>query len=116
MRDFLDRIYEEQAENILSDLLGIPLIKCSVCREYIQEGDMCEYCQKEVAQGYQVRSLAGRCRSGIDTHGTLFHALDFENEIALCGAKPGRRSVGWSAWGHGKDANCKRCLKKLEKR
>ena len=34
-------------------------------------------------------------------------------EVGLCGARPGRRSVGWSP-SEG-EVNCPKCLKKLEK-
>lgn len=90
---------------------------CSICRdvEVKDRRGHCGHCQKELEQGYMVRSLAGRARSGIDTHGTLFHAIAFDQHIAFCGAKPGRRSIGWSLWGKGQDANCKRCLRKLDK-
>jgi len=92
---------------------------CTVCRDVDVDNDkgICSRCQKEQAQGYQVRSLSGRCADGFEGgHGTLFHAVEFENYVAVCGAKPGRRSAGWSMWGHGKDVTCPRCITKLERR
>lgn len=79
--------------------------------------------------------LAGRCLDGAERDGgRLFHAVPVpitEDDkaaprtateahlvelanygVALCGAKPGRQSVGWSAHG-GDEVTCKRCLKKL---
>lgn len=65
-------------------------------------------------------TLAGRCTDGRELgRGTLVHAVDGTyrkdyNELhgtALCGAKPGRRSVGWSVWG--RDVTCQRCLHKM---
>lgn len=60
----------------------------------------------------QARRMAGQCTSGAERDGgKLFHAV--ARNKALCGAKPGRRSVGWSA--HlGEKVTCPRCLKKME--
>lgn len=38
---------------------------------------------------------------------------DFEAPIALCNAKPGRRSIGWRY--EGGEVTCEKCLKKLQK-
>lgn len=57
--------------------------------------------------------LAGRCRNGAERdHGRLYHALPEDGYVALCGAKPGRRSVGWSSH-TGTEVTCPRCLKRL---
>lgn len=64
--------------------------------------------------------LAGRCTSGEERgHGTRVHLVPGERDgfngvrgwTALCGAEPGRRSAGWSAW-PGMAASCPRCLKR----
>ena len=97
------------------------VIHCAICRNLIadqQPDGLCEKCRRESAQGYAVRSLAGRCASGAERdHGTRFHALPIEggrvSGRALCGAAPGRRSAGWSEWGHGEAVTCTRCLEKL---
>ena len=68
--------------------------------------------------------LAGRCCDGRELgQGSRIHALNralpanqFEQVCgkALCGAKPGRRSAGWSYW-PGMVVSCPRCLKALAK-
>ena len=43
------------------------------------------------------------------------HTRGNRSKQALCGAKPGRRSVGWSHWNTNLDpgpATCPRCLKR----
>ena len=96
-------------------------MQCKLCgyRHDLNEAGYCEVCAQEVAQGYIVRSLAGRCSNGAERdHGTLFHAIRLENNTptyrAICGAEPGKRSAGWSMYGIGKSVTCKRCLKKLD--
>jgi len=94
---------------------------CAMCHTILtadQADALCEKCRREVAQGFAVRHLAGRCANGAERDsGTLFHALPIENGQvrgrALCGAAPRRRSVGWSEWGHGAAVTCPKCLKKL---
>ena len=67
------------------------------------------------------RFLAGRCANGAEADGgLLWHAVDKDNKwIALCGAKPGKRSAGWAPWDteDAKDhaVTCPRCLAKLKK-
>jgi hypothetical protein len=78
------------------------------------EGDLCPRCTKEHTQGYQVMSLIGRAANGMQLDsGIRYHAVPFGTRLAKCGAKPGRRSAGWSSY-HGDDVTCPRCLKKLE--
>lgn len=48
---------------------------------------------------YFAARMLGRCANGSERDGgTLYHAIreDRLSEAAVCGAKPGRRSVGWS--------------------
>jgi hypothetical protein len=60
----------------------------------------------------------GRCTDGFERGaGRVRHALpddtpECSHAKALCGTKPGRRSVGWS--NNLYYVNCKRCLQKLE--
>lgn len=65
--------------------------------------------------------LAGRCSDGYERgQGTRVHALENVRQPsptdiygdALCKAKPGRRSVGWTPM-IGSDVTCPKCLKKL---
>lgn len=63
------------------------------------------------------RSLNGRLANGWERDsGKLFHAVPLVIGIALCGAKPGRRSAGWSENTIENDVvTCPRCLKKMKK-
>jgi hypothetical protein len=57
--------------------------------------------------------LAGRCANGAERDsGSKYHAV--RGNVALCGAKPGPRSAGWSTY-PGEAVTCPRCLTKLEK-
>lgn len=65
-------------------------------------------------------TLAGRCANGFERdHGRVVHAVPSANPSgpgsdrkALCGAKPGRTSAGWSQYDS--DAvTCQRCLSKM---
>ena len=64
------------------------------------------------------RYLIGRATSGSQRGGgTLYHATEsgpYGLGRALCGAKPGRRSAGWSNL-PGTDVTCTRCLSKLRR-
>ena len=53
--------------------------------------------------------LAGRCADGAERDGgTQVHLIADSQQTALCGAKPGRLSAGWSyADAH---ATCPRCV------
>jgi hypothetical protein len=92
---------------------------------------------------YKIGALLGRLSNGFQSdHGIRYHAVvwkrikrppcpfndwgrkeipddDFTAQVALCGAKPGRRSVGWDfqngSSNVGKEVTCPRCLKKLQK-
>ena len=66
-------------------------------------------------------SLSGRCANGFERGtGALIHAIDYGavrlddyfTGPAVCGAKPGRRSSGWSIRYPGA-ITCRRCLKRL---
>lgn len=82
------------------------------CLEHYQELP-CRQCAEDEDRGYQVKQLAGRCADGFEGgHGRLWHAINLDG--ALCGAKPGRRSAGWSTYTiYGQDVTCPKCLKKL---
>jgi len=62
----------------------------------------------------QPRRLAGRCVDGSERDGgALYHGVEAGQHTALCGAKPGRRSIGWSMH-KGDGVTCARCLSKLK--
>lgn len=75
----------------------------------------CARCEENNQRGYAVMMLAGRCANGSELdHGTRWHAVKPGEYRAVCGAKPGRRSAGWSSYTTlGQIATCPRCIKKL---
>ena len=92
--------------------LEITSVKC-----YIHDQELpCQQCEINKARGYSVMVLAGRCANGSELDsGMRWHAVA-DGYAALCGAKPGRRSAGWSSWYvKGQEVTCPRCLKKLSK-
>ena len=111
----------EQIEKIASKTEDLPPVywvearpRCDQCGDFevMEVGQICTHCEKEWSQHYQVMSLAGRCSNGAELdHGTKYHAVEFCNHRAFCGAKPGKRSVGWSR--EFKEVSCPRCLAKL---
>ncbi len=55
--------------------------------------------------------LMGRCADGAERDsGRLVHALEIGSSKALCGAKAGRRSAGWSSW-HVTEVTCRQCAR-----
>jgi hypothetical protein len=66
--------------------------------------------------GTAILRMTGRCRSGGDSTGTRYHAVPDGRpeswQLALCGAKPGERSNGWSTR-IGDAVTCPRCLKRM---
>ena len=95
-----------------------PVFYCVECCDHkvTHEGEKCEQCKIDERRGYRVSSLAGRCANGAERdHGTRYHAVRTGEYKAVCGAEPGRRSVGWCDWGYGGEVTCPRCLKRLEK-
>lgn len=89
---------------------------CNECRNVVVAGpdDLCQRCTAEWAQSYRVLHMAGRCTNGAESdHGTLRHAVEFSKFTAMCGAKPGPRSVGWTIPVE-TDVTCSRCLKAIE--
>ena len=65
---------------------------------------------------YTPKVLTGRCRTATDSAGTVAHAVAGVSwwETALCGAKPGKRSNGWSEY-RPSAVTCPKCLAKLAK-
>jgi len=109
----------------------IPEVKfCQRCRNIIEDltdDGICRDCQNTLKRGYEISEMAGRCANGAERdHGTRWHARMLISNIfdnwqgadytAICGAKPGRRSVGWSTREpEDRQVTCPRCLKKLER-
>lgn len=75
----------------------------------------CARCEENDKRGYAVMMLAGRCANGSELdHGTKWHAVKPGEYQAICSAKPGRRSAGWSSYTVlNQQVTCPRCLKKL---
>lgn len=98
------------------------VFRCAKCRDanVANLNDICELCTLETKRGYIATTLLGRLANGAERdHGRVVHGLAIDKgngkkDIAFCGAKPGRRSVGWS-WHHEKDVTCPRCLKRISK-
>lgn len=63
---------------------------------------------------YEILSMTGRCRSGSDQTGQLYHAVPPGHMFgkALCGKAPGKRGNGWSCY-PGQKVTCPACIKKL---
>lgn len=62
----------------------------------------------------EFRMMMGRCADGAERDsGRLYHALPEGQWTAACGAKPGRRSAGWSVH-KGESVTCKRCRAKMQ--
>lgn len=64
---------------------------------------------------YRISRMSGRCNEGERDGGKRYHAVPLNGNChakAICGAQPGRRSVGWSE--HvGVAVTCPSCLRKL---
>lgn len=89
---------------------------CTRCREILSngEGDPCLRCKREIENGYGAFQMLGRLRNGAARdHGILTHAVKNGEWRAVCGAQPGRRSVGWVRSYNDETITCPRCLKRL---
>lgn len=68
------------------------------------------------SQDLRVRRLAGRCANGAERdRGAVWHAVPKDSWTALCGAKPGKRSAGWSSEQPEGAASCEKCNRKVLK-
>ncbi len=87
---------------------------------YLNPDGVCVDCAATLARGYEISNKAGRCRTGSDQAGAIYHArlLDKNGDPlwrAVCGTEPGRRSVGWSSYKPAtREVTCQRCLKRLQ--
>ncbi len=65
----------------------------------------------------RLRYLQGRNANGAHRDaGTKIHALNGSERAALCGARPGRLSGGWSEpFQESPEISCQRCIKKFGK-
>ena len=67
----------------------------------------------EALLDYEPRALLGRLANGAERdHGMIVHAVGKAG--ALCGAKPGGRSAGWSLYPEDR-ITCSKCLTNIEK-
>jgi len=66
----------------------------------------------------RISQKAGRCRSGSDRGGRIYHAVlngsAYGFAKALCGTAPSGLSAGWSTH-EGDEVTCKKCLEKIAK-
>lgn len=115
--EFLDRATKGKGvDDIRDKAVAITVYYCRECKSTTvkYDGDACEKCQAEIERGYITRSLGGRGANGAERdHGVLFHAILPGEHKAMCGAKPGQLSIGWSMYGRGEEPTCARCLKKV---
>ena len=93
--------------------------RCKRCHETEPlQDDLCQTCRKSLQRGYDIRRMTGRCANGAERDGgALYHAVPIDefgayHSNAVCGAKPGRHSVGWSSY-PGENVTCKRCIRRL---
>lgn len=113
--EYLTKIAGEMPAEPAEAVERVETYRCDECHsvDVAAAGDLCQRCADEWKQGYRVLQMAGRCANGAERdHGTLTHAVVFGSDNALCGAKPGRRSVGWVR-PVGTVVTCPRCLKRL---
>lgn len=102
---------------------------CINCDQPSSNGDTCDVCAAEGPAGVQAKGadfvaakLAGRCANGMERgQGAKLHAIPSTqvrveyNEAygsAICGATPGRRSVGWTVL-VAEAVTCPRCIRAL---
>jgi hypothetical protein len=116
-QEIIERMVEKYPQPEITETETTQTYYCRECDDNTkvnQPGDLCGKCILERVQGYTVRALAGRCANGSELdHGTRNHALIGDTWTAACGAKPGRRSVGWVMPWPERVVTCPRCLKKL---
>jgi len=98
-------------------------MNCPNCKSknYTTDGH-CKDCGYVVKLDICVRQKSGRCANGAELgHGILWHAVPKSGESwgnidrALCGARPGKRTPGWSGWHNSKEITCLKCLKRFSK-
>jgi hypothetical protein len=68
----------------------------------------------ELEKKIRIKCLAGRLAHGFEGgKGNIFHGV--VEGVAVCGAKPGRRSAGWVPFdGDGKEITCPKCLRRIQ--
>lgn len=99
-----------------------PRPHCDQCRDYevMNEGDICEHCQRESSQGYRVMYKMGRLANGAALDGgSRYHAVELGTHEygmgkAICGTKTGRRSAGWMRQVN-QEVTCPQCIAKLKR-
>jgi hypothetical protein len=115
--ELFEKIVERYPRPETEEVETLPAYYCHECGDLAQvesPDDLCPKCVIEQTQGYKVRMLAGRCANGAERdHGTRNHAIRLSEYDAVCGAKPGRHSVGWVMPWPDRVVTCPRCVKKL---
>jgi hypothetical protein len=118
-QDIFERMAASHPAPVVEEVKSAPVYfcrSCDFCRRVENPDDLCPDCVMEQTRGYQARTMTGRCANGAERdHGTRTHAVKFGQYKAICGAEPGRRSVGWSTPWNGRDITCPRCIKRLER-
>ena len=120
IEEYLRRIAQDVGDSTPGDDTPPPpaCSRCHVTGRILNEKGICETCARTLERGYEISQLAGRCANGAERdHGVLFHARllredGYPEGKALCGAKPGKRSIGWS-YHPGDEVTCERCLARL---
>jgi hypothetical protein len=92
-------------------------MNCPNCKSknYTTDGH-CKDCGYVVKLDICVRQKAGRCANGAELgSGVLWHAIPKSGESwgridkALCGARPGKRTPGWSSYHASTVITCPKC-------
>jgi hypothetical protein len=96
------------------------ICRCERCHTFFRDADkrLCVFCQREKDEGYKLRRKLGRLANGAEADsGQLLHILPTEEyERPLCGAKPGKRSIGWAlAYDREKQKICARCAERYKR-
>ena len=120
IQSMLEELAARTPAPVVAETETKPTYHCRNCDDWAvveNQNDICELCKMENERGYQAQMLAGRCANGAELdHGTRTHAVMITERFgfAVCGAKPGRRSVGWVSPYKSREITCPRCLKKIQ--
>lgn len=103
-----EQIAEERAQELYERRLNNKVYYYETC-------DLIRANSPDGVREYVTARLTGRCRTGSDSSGELYHAVPYlRSGDALCGRTAGRLSAGWHERA-GQEVTCKRCAAKLRK-